>query len=399
MYKENNQTYGLNFIAKLIVLYYSISPFLYLLRTLSGDSDLTAIILRTSEPLLMLLTLYACFFQNKFKLNAYSFTLILLGLYGLSIAIVQENKLMGALAGYVHFMTGIILFIYFYGSKEGLNIDKFMRILSYSTLTCYSIVIAVMYGLYFLLGIHIYLGLACQILIIALFYNFRARRFLLSFFSLFLIIISGKRGVFVALLAGSTIAFLASMGRLHFTRSIKIFVVVAALISLVIVALPMASEKLLNKYTYNEKATVDDYSAGRWNEVISAYEWWSSNIENVVIGSGFGFTYTYIHSQRKMADTEDYKNVHFSYLNPLIIFGVPVTTAYFLCLFLIFIRIFRNPDHSLNYMRLSSLTYLIYACFVFDLFDEPIFWMINGLLFHSSNHVEGQSRVMGRTYT
>ena len=375
----------MGFIAKLIVIYYGLSPFLYLLRTLYGDLNITSVLLRTFEPILLFMTIVTCFFQNKFKLNVYSFTLFLLGLYGLSIAMIQENKMIDILAGYTHFMTGFFLFIYFYADAEKLSIDKFMRVLGYVTLTSYSIVISIMYGLYYLLGIHIYLGLACQVLIMVFFYNFHNRKFFLCFFTLFLIVISGKRGVFVALFSGIIFAFLTSIGRLNFRRSIKIFFAIAAIASLVTLTLPMTSENLLNKYTYSEKATVDDYSAGRWNEIISAYDWWSSTLENIVIGSGFGFTYTYIHSHHKIADTEDYKNIHFSYLNPLIIFGVPVTVAYFICMSLIFVRIFRNREPAISYMKVASLTYLIYACFVFDLFDEPIFWMINGILFNNYN--------------
>ena len=372
-------------IATLIVIYYSISPFLYLLRTLSGDTGMTAILLRTSEPLLLLITFFACFLQSKFKLNAYSFTLFLIGLYGLSIAIVQENKIVDAIAGYAHFMTGIILFLYFYSSGKQLNIDKFMRMLSVSTLACNSIVLAFMYGMPYIVGFHIYLGLACQVLIMVFFYNFQKRRFFLCIFSLLLIIISGKRGVMVALFMGSIIATFFSLKTLNVRKVAKISVVFLLITTLIAFILPVTNEQLLQKYTYSEKETVDDYSAGRWNEVISAYEGWSSTLENIVIGSGFGFTYTYIHSFTKIADTEDYKNVHFSYLNPIIIFGVPVTIIYFTCLCLIFIKLFLVVNPSINYMKWASLTYLLYACFVFDLFDEPIFWMINGVLFSYSS--------------
>ena len=376
---------SIGFIAKIVILYYSVAPFLYLLRALSGDTGITAIILRTSEPLLLIATFSVCCLQNKFKLNRYSFTLILLGIYGLFIAVFQENKIMDAMAGYSHFMTGIMLFIYFYCSGMRLNIDNFMKILSYVTLTCYSIALAAMYGLPFILGFHIYLGLACQVLIMVFFYNFQKRRVFLCILSVLLIIISGKRGVMVALFAGIIISLFFSLRHLRLKKVAKISFALILVLSLIVLVLPVTNEQLLNKYTYSEKETVDDYSAGRWNEVISAYEGWSSTIENMIIGSGFGFTYTYIHSLTKIADTEDYKNVHFSYLNPIIILGIPLALIYYICLLLLFIKIFQNVNPSFSYLKWSSLTYLIYACFVFDLFDEPIFWMINGVLFSYSD--------------
>jgi hypothetical protein len=102
----------------------------------------------------------------------------------------------------------------------------------------------------------------------------------------------------------------------------------------------------------------------------------------IVIGSGFGFTYTYVYAQTTIADVQDYKNVHFSYLNPPIIFGLPMSLIYYGCLFLMFLKVFRNTNPRFMFMKWACFTYIIYACFVFNLFDEPIFWMINGLLFN-----------------
>ena len=377
-----------SFIAKLVVLYYAISPFLYLLRTLSGDVGITSFILRFFEPFLLVSTLFSCFLQNRFKLNAYILTFFLLGFYGVIIAIVQDNRLVDIVAGYSHFMTGILLFIYFYSSGKNLNIDRFMMVLSYATLSCCLAVLGFMYCMPYILGFHIYLGLACQVLIMVFFYNLHKRRFFQCILSVLLIILSGKRGVLVALLIGYILSLIFLLHRAKLKNIVKLLFAFVLISSIVVLVLPVTSEQLIKKYTYNEQATVDDYSAGRWNEVTSAYEGWVNNVENVILGSGFGFTYTYIHFLTKLADTEDYKNVHFSYLNPIIIFGVPVATLYYICLGLLFIRLFRRVDPSISYLKWSSLTYLIYACFVFNLFDEPIFWMINGVLFSYSDSVK-----------
>lgn len=367
---------SLIFIAKIIILYYSVSPFLYLIRTLSGDTGISAVLLRVSQPILFFFTFLFCFLQNKFKLNTYSLILLLIGFYGLLIAIFQQNKTMDMLAGVLHFMTGIMVFIYFYNSNE-LNIDKFMRFLSYSALICYSLVIGFIYCLPWLFGFRIYLGLACQVLIIVFFYNVQKKNYFLSLLSVLLILISGKRGVFVALLLGFLISLLPLIKKLNIVNALQIMAFIAIGTSLVLFT-PISNEQLLHKYTFSEKTTVDDYSAGRFNEILSAYESWTSSLENIIIGSGFGFNYTYVHHASKIADTEDYKNIHFSYLNPLIILGVPIALIYYACLFFLFIKLFQNV--KLAHLKWASITYLIYACFVFNLFDEPIFWMINGLL-------------------
>ncbi len=141
----------------------------------------------------------------------------------------------------------------------------------------------------------------------------------------------------------------------------------------ILLTLPYTNEKLFNKYTLNANATMDDYSSGRWNEVISAYQWWTQNSENIILGSGFGFNYTYLQSNKKNQDIDHYKNIHFSYLNPLVIFGVPISIVYGLCLLLLFFKILKRLPPAYLYLKLSCLSFLAYACFVFDLFDEPIF--------------------------
>lgn len=369
---------SLVFVAKIIILYYCLSPFLYLLRTVFGDSGLTAILLRASQPTLFVITLFFACFQNRFVLNRYSLILVLLGLYGLCIAIFQDNKLVDLLGGLLHFATGLTLLIYF-SQLEHLGLDRFIRILSYSTLVSYSLVIGLMYGLPYLLGFHIYLGLACQILIVVFFYHFQKKRFAFCVWAAFLILISGKRGVLVALSLGfvlSLLPFIRQVSMAHLIKALAFIGCVGFLLSY----LPLTTDKLLQKYSYHENASMDDYSAGRWNEVLSAYDAWASSPLRVVFGSGFGFNYTYVHQASHLRDQEDYKNVHFSYLNPLIILGLPMALVYYSCLFLLFIKLFQHVNLDLSYLKWSSLTYLIYACFVFNLFDEPIFWMINGIL-------------------
>lgn len=393
MYNQIKRKESYDFVAIVIILYYSISPFLYLLRAFAGDTNITAVILRLSEPILLLTTFSFCLLKNKFKFNHYSLTFMLIGFYGLLIAIIHGNKPLDFLGGYLHYMTGIVVWMYFYNSNNQLHVDKFMRALSYYTLISYTLVIAYIYGMTFL-GVPIYLGVACQVLIVVFFYNIQKRRFFLSICSLLLILISGKRGVLASLVMGSIVSLFFMLKHWPFGKRIKVLFALGLTLAVIVAAMPFANEKLVNKYIYTENKSVDDYSAGRWNEIISAYDEWTSNLETIVIGSGFGFTYTYVYSQTTIADVHDYKNVHFSYLNPPIIFGLPMSLIYFGCLFLLFIKLFRNPDPDLIFMKWASFTYFIYACFVFNLFDEPIFWMINGLLFN--HHLDFKRPVVGR---
>lgn len=393
MYKAIPRREPHDLVAIMIVIYYAVSPFLYLLRTFSGDSSITAVILRSSQPILMLTTLGVCLLKNRFRLNAYSLTLILLGVYGVLIALIHGNQWIDWMGGYLHYMTGIVVWMYFYSNHE-LNVDQFMRALSRYTLMSYFIVIVYMYTMNFL-EISIYLGVACQVLVVVFFYNIHKRRFFLTLCSLVLILASGKRGVFAALMIGSAISLFFIFRHLQFRKKLNVLFSIGLSVILLVAIFPYASERLVSKYVYTENKTVDDYSAGRWNEVISAYDAWANQLETMLVGSGFGFTYTYVHSQSNIADVQDYKNVHFSYLNPPIIFGLPMSFVYYVCLLLLFSKSFRNPEPRFLYMKWASLTYMIYACFVFNLFDEPIFWMMNGLLFNDRYDLKKQ--VLGRS--
>ena len=392
VYKAIESKGHLNFIAKLIILYYFSTPFLYLFRTLSGDAGFGYFVLRISEPILLFSTLFVLVLQSKPKLNAYSLSFLFIGVYGFLVALLQKNHLIDIVAGYFHFMTGILLFIYFYNASQTVALDKFMRIFSIATMMSCSFVIGFMYCMPYVLGFHIYLGLACQALIMVFFYNFQKHRPVLWISSLLLIIFSGKRGVLVALVIGFIISCVFLLHKVNVKTILKSLMGGLILAAFFIVVLPSTSEQLISKYTYEDRGSVDEYSAGRLNEVISAYNTWAFDIEKVIIGSGFGFTYTYTHSQADQPDVEEYKNVHFSYINPVIIFGVPVSLIYFVALGLLLIRMLSSVAVEYSYLKWSCITYLIYASFVFNLFDEPIFWMINGILLGQSQRLNQRSQ-------
>ncbi len=223
MYSEySQQKIRLDIISKIIILYYFVSPFLYLLRTLYGDATITAILLRTFQPLLLVMTLAYSIIKQRFIFNPYSFTLFLVGIYGLMIAFLQENTLTDLTAGYFHYMTGVILFIYF-SRLDASFLNQFMKSLTLWTILSNATVLAVIYIFNFMIGIHIYLGLACQILLVVFFYNFQKKKYITCLISLFLILVSGKRGVFVALCGGMLASFFISILGLHFQEWLKFY--------------------------------------------------------------------------------------------------------------------------------------------------------------------------------
>jgi hypothetical protein len=363
-----------------IIFFYASSPFLYLIRAILGDEGLVSVVLRSLQPLLILIFLGAIIKLNKPRIPWYWVILLFLGMYAAVVGLVSDNSPFDVLSGLSHFLTGILILTYIYLKRPFKYIDNFMQKLTIFSISSISIVIVIMYALPNFIGVNIYLGLACQVLLVIFFYNFQRKNLIYCILSLCLIIASGKRGVLVALVVGMIISFFPFFIRYHIKTTSKMFVIAFVSGAFLISLNPSLLEKVGEKFVYDESRTVNDYSSGRMVEASSAINYWTSDFTRIVAGAGFGFTYTYINKAPGALDVEGYKNVHFSYLNPLIIFGVAGASIYFSILLFILFKVIINKDSSLSYLKWSCISYFVYACFVFNLFNEPIFWMSLGFM-------------------
>lgn len=372
-----------NWIFILILVFYSVSPYLYILRVVLPDSPITWVALRLLQPLTIIALLFSLLFMRNVKLDLYSLMCLPLLVYGILSAIMWQNEPFKIVTGSSHFIFGLLVYIYFRNNKKisGPIFEKFLFVLSIISLASLTAVISVMVSSELIFGISIYLGLACQILIIAFYIFVYQNRYFLAILTVGVIVLSGKRGVLVALLL-SMMAYSIPNLVIHRLREVLIVTCFGAIV--LITAGIYNSEYLENigeKFSFEETKSVNDFSSGRLNEALSAIDFFTDDKIRIFTGAGFGFTYIYRQENQQLADVEDYGNVHFSPLNPLIIFGSIISIIYFVILFLLIGKTLLSSNNGLRWPLKSALVgSLIYTAFVFNLFNEPFLWALLGFL-------------------
>lgn len=372
----------LNAIEFFIIVFYAVSPFMYLVRVLLGDSFLSFVLLRTMQPLLILVVLFGLLVR-RLKYDLPAVILFSVYVYGVVVGAVSGNNVGDLLPASSHFLLGFVLYLYFY--NVGYCRDRFeyfSRCLLFFSVLSVTVVILLMYMADAVFGVSIYLGLACQVLLFLFFYGMYRRSVLIMLACVALIFLSGKRGVLVALVLTFSVSFIPLL--LTSSRKLLLRLLLVGFCSLFVLAAYDTSylDKAVAKMDYSGGRSVNDYSSGRYNEVLSVLTFWSERDYRKVFGAGFGYTYTYHHDSPELPNVTGYKNVHFSYLNPLILFGIPIGGLYIVCFFAMIIGAafnFSKGGRLLSVHRMTLVAFVIYACFAFVLFTEPFFWMLLGL--------------------
>lgn len=369
---------------RVVIVFYSIVPFMYLLRGFLGDSGFVAVVLRIYQPVVIIFfgvfAIRAIFSSARAPLAFYGMLVYLV--YGLLIGFLNENKPYDIFSGGFYYVSGLLVYFYFLNSR-GTHYEVFFERLTVPVLISYTVAIALMYILPTLSGVNIYLGMASHILLLIYFRSFERKNVLRVGLVLALIILSGKRGVLLALIAVSMIYFYQIYCRNNIKFSIKLGLLLVSIGFVTVMALPESFNRLAAKFTVQQFVDTNRLSSGRLDEFDSAVSFWTMDRERFFIGSGFGFTYDYVSSNDVQEDVSDYKNVHFSYINPLISFGLILGLVYYLLFFTLFSKAYFSRRVP-NYLKYALASYLIYACFVFNIFNEIILWAILGIMYRSN---------------
>ncbi|MGS2716923.1 O-antigen ligase family protein [Eionea flava] len=371
----------LNPVEILIIVFYSCSPFLYLIRVFFGDQDVFSVVLRLFEPLLILTTFF-CLLLKQVKLNYYAIIQSLILFWGVCIGLLSKNYIFNIVSGASHFIAGLLVYIYFFNMNK--SFDRmlwFLERLSYFVIIAIGIVIAFIYysNAY---GRSVYLGLACQILIPVFFVLCYKKKLVLAILCFLLIVLSGKRGVLLSFVLGVLAVAVPLAFSRYFNFKYFMYLLGGVLLVTIFVSLGLG-DGMFSRLQFDGSRGINEYSSGRYQEFYSATIYWLSDSFRTLWGAGFGFTYTYIYDTPNLSDVQNYKNVHFSYLNPLISFGLFFGGVYLLSFAFLILGLLVKLSYckglGLAY-KASIITFCIYACFVFNLFNEPIFWAVLGSL-------------------
>lgn len=377
----------LNLVDKTIVLFYALSPFLYLVRVLFNETTFAFIALRALQPLLICVVLFSLLFV-KIRLTIFSLFAFLILFYGIVTALLNGNELFNILTGTSHFLLGFSLFTYY--SNKHISEHKLLELLRITTIytsISLSIVITLISLSTYFFGVNIYLGLATQVLIPLTCYALFKRNYLLFSFLLLLLLLSGKRAVLLSVFIAYFIFIIPVLFSSYRSALLKVSSIVVLCLPLIFTIFPDQFEKLIDRYSYDGTKTLDYYTSGRLAEAQSSLDYLRSDMTKAHLGSGFGYTYTY-KGNLNNSQVENYKNVHFSYLNPILIFGIIPGIIYILFFFGLATKSLLkrvNRDSILFPMKISIIGYLIYASFSFIIFNEPLLWILMAI-FNSKNY-------------
>jgi len=379
----NTKAFENNWIFFLFFVFYSLSPYLYMLRVLLPDSIITWIALRFLEPFMIIALTFSLIFMNKIKFDLYSFMIFPLLIYGIASALLWHNEGLKIVTGASHFIFGFLVYLYFKNQEDlsEIKFEKFLFFLAVLSLVSLTIIVSVMMFSEFVFGINVYLGLSCQILIVAFYLFLYQNRNFLVILTIGIILLSGKRGVLVALMLSMFVYSFPFMV-IYRLKEVAIAICFGATVLISIGSYNSEFiEKIGDKFTLEDTKSVNDFSSGRLNEALSAVEFFTKDNVRMLLGSGFGFKYIYRQEDKSLENVEDYGNVHFSPLNPLIIFGAIISIVYFIILILLVLKILMSPNSRIRWpMKSALIGSLIYTIFVFNLFNEPILWALMGFL-------------------
>ena len=380
----------LNIVHYAVIFFYSISPLLYFLRTWEKGSFIVSVLLRSIEPLLIMITAIAILYHGFFRVNKYIIVMLIVTGYAVSVGLIMGNEARYVLGGLSHVLAGLLLFWYMrcHNHSEEL-LERFLKTTIKVTIYFFAISIIVLLKSKEILGVSLYIGLASQVLLLAVFWAFQYRASWSLLASLGLIFMSGKRGVIVAAAFGMLIMTGASLIKRGKTILKLGSIGLVALLLLNLIGVNVVQSRSVKKVISFTETGLTEYSSGRLDEIKSALGEWKSQPLKVVFGSGFGFSYTYIYSDEQFPDVPNYHNVHFSPLNVLIIWGVPLSLFILICFTGMLWKIRGPLVGPGGVARVTVYALVFYSFFVFNIFNEPLLWTLVGMLsgIRSKNHL------------
>lgn len=376
--------YDLSIVHYTIIIFYGITPFIYFLRPLEEISVIAKISLRILEPLLIMITSAAIYIkilnEKSFKVDWYFSIMILMTFYAFLIGLIMGNEIRYVLSGISHILAGLLTYWFFkhYYHNEQL-IKKFINKVIIVSLIANSFAIGFMYLSNKILGTSYYIGLDSSVLLLGLFWALNNKNLLNILLFLGLIFISGKRGVLVSGILTMGIAFLTSpVYRLGITMRL-FFIGFVSLMAVPLLGIDLLEIQSVKKIFQFTDFDLNYYSAGRIEEIFSAFIDWAKKPIEILVGSGLGFSFTYVYFDSNMT-VPDSHNVHFSPMNILIIWGFPISIMIY-CLFMYLIYSVMGTLKGINgTIRLTVISLFIYSMFVFNIFNEPLLWALIGIL-------------------
>lgn len=367
-----------SFIGLVIAAFYLVSPLMYLLRVTIGDEGITSVLLRLMQPTLLLVLLF-WIISHRIRADVFSIFLSALYTYGILQGLISGFSPIDVMSGSVHYIQGLLIYIWAINNPnlEEIFLRLLRRLWKYY-LPILTLAISYLYISNFALGANFYIGVATQALIPLYFWSLAKQRGAKGALILSLAFLSGKRSVLLAILSATLLKLIRDLISLRLSWKLSFTIVLASGLALFAFSLNLDFfERLLQKFSFSD-GDLNFLSAGRIAEVISAFSPWLESPFAQVFGFGFGDTYLILPDDPN-GDVSLIQNIHFSYGNSVLVFGVAgVLLLHVGILVKIWetTRCIRFSAAGMQLQHYTLIAHLVLATFSLTLYADPIFWML-----------------------
>lgn len=249
-----------------------------------------------------------------------------------------------------------------------------------------------------LLGLRTYAGLGSQALLLPLIYYYFKRRKWRTLFSLLLIFLSGKRGVFLVSLVVIFLSFLLRKSSKK-TRLNSKAIIIAMMVSLFIITcliivfaniieefsksnLPIFIEKYVYSLSVHDIEDLYSISSGRLSQIQAVLEEIKTDPARILLfGEGHGAAIEFrVQVGERTFFFDSFKNIHFSPIRLILIYGAFWTSVIYVYLSIVGIKsilLFKKTRKYIDMViGIFIIAFLIYTFFVYEILQEPLFWLI-----------------------
>ena len=278
------------------------------------------------------------------------------------------------------------------------KIETFWKISSYLIVAAFIVAIGAFWIIRAVTGTSLYLGVGTGDLIFPLAYFLAYKQYRYALLTLVLFMLSGKRGPLVAALV-LVLLHMPLPGRCRLATRVAFVAGTALLIVLVsfaaeplvkALALPSFIMEILDKWYmanfFNENFNIDHAFSGRNQELVLSFAAFATQIQHWFIGMGYGWSYFFDAVIQGSATTNFRVHyVHMSPANLVLLYGVPITSLFFVLVWLTLSRAYAYSASVTERPMVRVLVLFWLGSFVSSLSGysyptDPLFWLVLGAL-------------------
>jgi len=379
----------LEHLFKMIFYFHVFIPFLVLFRQV-GNLWIGHIWKFVSVYALILLFLHIIKYKKVKTIKIDSLFLILVSCFILGNIVAIFNNNFSFYSYKSHIFTIVFWIAIYIAYKEEIiikeNLESFISKVSVLLVTTYGICLLLVYT-YFLRQGNFYLGFSSTPLLIPFIYYMIHKRYFLLLFTIILIFISGKRGVFIILP-------IIGIVYLYFVMNIRAFLIVIVKILLFVLLVGifiyysnvyLLFESSINKFNLILDALKSDelnlhslaiMSSGRTIEIIQGINE-LTKYDSWLYGLGYGFKIVVSSVDGSYFLTNHY--VHMSFFNFILLYGLPLSFVFLIVFsYKVLRKLYRLKQRTdlEQFFIMLTIGFLLVGLTNYSMSFNPMIWIV-----------------------